>query len=77
MMGSTMDSLGSFCWANALVATTRTHAADIRVNFLSEAVIKKRMSRIYNSSATTDQVTDERVPSVPIRSKGCGFMLEE
>jgi hypothetical protein len=46
-------------------------------NFLLEVGMKERMSRIYNSPGMTDQVTDERVPSVPIRSRRRGFMLGE
>jgi len=58
------------------MAASRTHAAN-SPDFLSQVGIKARMSRIYNSSGMTDQVTDERVPSVPIRSTRRGFMLVE
>lgn len=75
-MESTIARRESFCSANEGTAATKNHAAASGAS-LNEYAMKERMSRIYNSSGTTDQVTDERVPSVPIRDGPCGFMLVE
>lgn len=77
MMESTAAKRELPCWANALSVVSRAPAVASVASFHSEVGMKERMSRIYNSSCRTDQVTDERVPSVPIRSERCGFMLVE
>ena len=75
MMESTAAKRESPCWANALSVVSRAPAVASVASFHSEVGMKERMSRIYNSSAGNDQVTDERVPSVPIHIRPCSLML--
>ena len=57
-MESRSDRRESFCCAQAGNATSR-HAIRSAAD-LNECAMKERMSRIYNSYHTSDQVTDER-----------------
>ena len=72
-MESETESRESYGWEKAFAAASRTQAPS--AIFLTEVVVKESMFRIYNSSGTRDQVTDERVPSVPIQIGRVGFML--
>ena len=73
MIESTAESRGSFCCAKMFVAARKAQAATVATS--NECANKERMSRIYNSYRTTDQVTDDGVPCVPIRLGACGLML--
>src|SRR5215831_18891976 len=57
---STWESRESLAWQKAFRLASRTQAVAPPTIFLSQVVVKVRMSRIYNSHSSVDQVTDER-----------------